>query len=227
MRIYYQGQLDFFCAVYATINALGILGPIPLVSARNAFADILDGIAGHKELWEATTRNDSDFYWLVKYALAWFTTSKGFPKYSVSQPFVQRDASFSSEEALNLTTAVPYKQRSAVRAHPNTIWHTLENWLPRQRPPGSGAEDGNAQKRAVILRFHRYMRPDTSPFVMHWSAADTLTDDELLLRDASCEQSALHSLARKEVVFQPDDIHGGALLHIEPESLFLIERTPS
>jgi len=225
MPIYHQGQLDFFCAVYAAINALGILRPISLAPARNAFADILEGIAGHKRLWEATTRNASDFHWLVKYSLARLMRSEGFPVYSVTQPFHPADP-FSPEASLDLNMAAPYRPVSSQRVAPRSIWHVLENWLPRRRPGDNPAED-SARKRAAILRFQRYMRPGTPPFVLHWSAADALTDAELLLRDASREQDALHSLPREQVVFHADGIHSNALLHIEPESLFLLEHAPS
>jgi hypothetical protein len=72
MKAYHQGELDFFCALYAFINGLKLTGGLNLADARLIFAQALREISAYPILWQALLDNDSDFYWLLNYLLGSF-----------------------------------------------------------------------------------------------------------------------------------------------------------
>jgi hypothetical protein len=78
MKAYHQGELDFFCALYAFINGLKLIGGMSLADARLVFAQTLREISAYPVLWQALLDNDSDYYWLLSYLFGRFGQNKPF-----------------------------------------------------------------------------------------------------------------------------------------------------
>ncbi len=217
MQRFYQGQLDFFCAAYAVINALTALHGITLTQARALLATALSDISHHPDLWKATLNNDTDFHWLAEYMLLWCSKGSSYPV-SVMRPFApERDI---PESAGDLALARPY--RDPVPSTPDSvlIWSALEDWLPSTRvQPRAGSA-----RRAAILRFHRYIRFVPSPVVSHWSVTDCHHEGVFQLRDASKEENALYCIDRDATVFAPELVTEKSPVRVEPESIFFLER---
>lgn len=222
MQRYYQGQLDFFCAIYAVINALTALYGLNLSQARTLFATMLSDIAGHPGLWHATLTNKTDFHWLTEHMLHACTKGQSYPV-RVFRPFTfERDL---SEKAADLGNARAYSEASYdydLRKPENApvLWQAFTQFLPDlPTQPRAGTA-----RRVAILRFHRYMRFVEEPVVSHWSVADRRHEGILHLRDASKEESALYSLDPAVTVFAPELISETQNVRIEPESIYFIER---
>jgi hypothetical protein len=77
MKAYHQGQLDFFCGLYAFINCLKLIGVLNLEAARQIFAQALREISAHPTPWQALLDNDSDYYWLMRYLFGRFGREPG------------------------------------------------------------------------------------------------------------------------------------------------------
>jgi hypothetical protein len=77
MKAYHQGQLDFFCGLYAFINCLKLIGGLNLEAARGIFAQALREISAYPLLWQALLDNDSDYYWLMRYLFGRFGHKPG------------------------------------------------------------------------------------------------------------------------------------------------------
>jgi hypothetical protein len=77
MKAYHQGQLDFFCGLYAFINCLKLIGGLNLEAARQVFAQALLEISAHPIPWQALLDNDSDYYWLMRYLFGRFGHKPG------------------------------------------------------------------------------------------------------------------------------------------------------
>lgn len=217
MQRFYQGQLDFFCAIYAVINALTALYAINLSQARSLFATALADIAKHPVLWRATLCNETDFHWLTDYLLL---ACGKIPSYPVraTRPFADRTEI--PESAANLAGIPTQRTTSAAVTDPDVIWAALEDWLPRTRTqPRAGSA-----RHVAILRFHRYIRYLDQPIVSHWSMMDCHHDGVFQLRDASKEENALYSLDRDESVFAEQFVSGKKPVLIEPESVYFVER---
>lgn len=96
------------------------------------------------------------------------------------------------------------------------------------QPSGAQVFDRCAQwltagaKRAVILRFLRYLTPEAPPVNRHWTTAHLADEDELHLFDCSHEAGAIYSIPRKGFVTHTHDIHAACLLCIEPASIRFI-----
>ncbi|CAK7001988.1 MAG: hypothetical protein DELT_00067 [Desulfovibrio sp.] len=222
MQRYYQGQLDFFCAIYAVINALTALYGINLTQARALLATILSDVSRHPGLWEATLLNETDFHWLADHMLLACARSPSYPV-RVSRPFTCDHEI--SETALDLANArayceTPYDYGLRKPQNAPILWQAFTSFLPEMpEQPRAGTA-----KRVAMLRFHRYIRYVDTPVVSHWSVADYRRDGLLHLRDASKEESALYSLDPAVTVFAPELISETHTVRIEPESVYFIER---
>ena len=69
MKAYHQGQLDFFCAVHAFINALKLLAGLDLADGRRILGETLREFSVRPLLWEPFLNNHTDHYWVVRYLL--------------------------------------------------------------------------------------------------------------------------------------------------------------
>ena len=78
MKIYHQGQLDFFCAIYAVINAINITHGISVQDGRHILAACINELAEYKKILEALTGNATDHHWIVGYLLGRFCRSGRF-----------------------------------------------------------------------------------------------------------------------------------------------------
>ena len=217
MQRYYQGQLDFFCAVYAVINALTALYAISLSQARSLFASVLADVAQHPVLWRATLCNETDFHWLTDYMLLACGKGTSYPV-RVYRPFADRTEI--PDSAGVLSSSLVQRETAAAITDPDLIWPALEEWLPKTRvQPRAGMA-----RRVAVLRFHRYIRYLDRPIVSHWSMADCHHGGIFQLRDASKEENALYSLDREVSVFAPELVSDKHPVRIEPESLYFLER---
>jgi len=217
MQRFYQGQLDFFCAAYAVINALTALYGINLSQARATLASALSDISRHPELWQATLYNDTDFHWLVEYMLFVCSKSVTVPV-QVVRPFA--DCRELSESIVELAKAKSYLSFRKPVSDTDAIWDALAEWLPDTYiQPRAGSA-----RQVVIVRFHRYIRYSSRPIVSHWSVMDCHHAGIFQLRDASKEENALYSLDREVSVFAEEQISEKFQVRIEPESLFFIKR---
>lgn len=75
MTPYHQGQLDFFCAVYAYINGVRLLYGAQLTQAREILATALSEISARPALWHALITNNTDHHWVLPYMLGRFSAS--------------------------------------------------------------------------------------------------------------------------------------------------------
>lgn len=217
MHRFYQGQLDFFCAIYAVINALTALYGISLSQARSLFATALADIAKQPVLWRATLCSETDFYWVVDYMLLNCAKGSSYP-IRATRPFADRTEI--SESAADLDGISTEREVGPAITDPDIIWPALEGWLPKtQVQPRAGAA-----RRIALLRFHRYIRYMDRPIVSHWSMMDCHYGGVFQLRDASKEESALYSLDRGETVFSPKLVSEKNPIRIEPESVYFMER---
>lgn len=222
MQRYYQGQLDFFCAIYAVINALTALYGLSLSQARALFASMLSDISGHPGLWKATLSNGTDFHWLTEHMLLACARGQSYP-IRVFRPFTETHEL--SESAADLAAArsyceAPLDEISHRPENAPALWKAFTDFLPQsEMPPKSGTA-----RRVAVLRFHRYMRFFENPVVSHWTVADRHQNDVLHLRDASKEENALYSLARNATVFSPELVSPEQNVRVEPESVYFIER---
>lgn len=222
MQRFYQGQLDFFCAVYAVINALTALYGINLAQGRALFASMLYDISKHPGLWRTTLENKTDFHWLAEHML--FACQKGssYPL-RVHRPFASvRDI---PERAADLALAGAFTD---VACHDDfarpgggkAMWAELEQWLA-----GADAQPrAGTVRRVAVLRFHRYMRLVDTPIVSHWSVADHHHKGVIHLRDASKEENAVYSFDKDATAFSRDGVSETRFVRIEPESVFFVER---
>lgn len=64
--------MDFFCGIYAVINAIGLTHKINLSQSRGILATCLAELSGCPELWAAFLSNATDQHWLVEYLLGRF-----------------------------------------------------------------------------------------------------------------------------------------------------------
>lgn len=222
MQRFHQGQLDFFCAVYAVINALNALYGINLTQARTLFATILSDISRHPALWHITLTNNTDFHWLVAHMLLGCRKGASYPV-RVFRPFMrEREIPESAAELADACSFI-LEADGAVLFHPQNAapaWAALEKWLPETaaRPRAGTA------RRVALVRFHRYMRHVEAPVVSHWSVMDYREGGTFHLRDASKEENALYSLDRAVTVFAPALVTEKHTVRIEPESVYFVER---
>lgn len=101
---------------------------------------------------------------------------------------------------------------TALQREVSSVWAELAAWL--QSPLAL------REKRAAILRFHRFLPGYPQPVVSHWTTAHALQNDTLLLHDASAEQGSIFELEYRALTPQGTE---RPLLRIVPESLILIK----
>lgn len=219
MQRFYQGQLDFFCAIYAVVNALTALYGINLTQARALFASILYDISRYPDLWRTTLANKTDFHWLAAHMLLACGKGSSYPL-TVFRPFADEQALPESAADLGLAEAYAAPSPRANALEPRLIWSALEDWLPATRvQPRAGSA-----RRVAVLRFHRYIRYVETPIISHWTVADHHHGGVLHLRDASKEDNALHSLGSEVTAFTTEQVSEERTIRIEPESVFFLER---
>lgn len=222
MQRFYQGQLDFFCAVYAVVNALTALYGISLTQARALFASILADISAHPGLWRMTLANKTDFHWLVAHMLLACAKGTSYPV-RVFRPFTPEKEL--PESAADLSRARAHAEIRADKKlllpeNAAPLWDTLEQWLPHTpEQPRAGMAS-----RVVLFRFHRYLRFMNDPVVSHWSVMDHHYDGLFHLRDASKEENALYKLDKSVTVFASALITEKHNVRIEPDSVHFVER---
>ena len=78
LQPFHQGQLDFFCAIYAVINALRLTGDAGLAEGREILAESLREVAARPLLWDAVLTNQTDYYWLLRWMFGHFGRKSGF-----------------------------------------------------------------------------------------------------------------------------------------------------
>lgn len=215
MRIFYQGQLDFFCGIYAVLNALQLVHGLTLGRARDLFAGLLTELPRHERVWQTTLRNETDFYWMVEYMLA--AAQREFPL-RVTRPFSREPLAATGlpEELDHARLRLPEAEREG-GTDIAALWRALEAHLPE------GPLEGNSG-RAVVLRFHRFLAFSDLPVISHWSCGSRVLGDILALRDASKEEGALHSLTKGELALRRSEVGPARPVLLEPRSLFFLER---
>ena len=222
MQRFYQGQLDFFCAIYAVINALTALYGISLTQGRALFATILSDISQHSELWHATLENGTDFHWLVEHMALACQKGTSCPV-RVHRPFAAvRDI---PESAADLDFAQKFTDGGCSAAYSSfnrshILWEKMEEWLLcTPVKPRAGT-----LRHVALLRFHRYIPFVETPIVSHWSVADYHHNGIIYLRDASKEENAVYSFDKEATAFSREGISDVCNVYIEPESVFFMER---
>lgn len=220
MQRYHQGQLDFFCAVYAVVNAINALYTLSLAQVRALFATILADISKYPDLWQATLLNETDFHWLAAHMLLACGRGNSYPV-RVFRPFhPEREIPPAAASLENARLHLDLMETNANPPDPDAIWAALDAWLPETRvQPRAGSA-----RQVAILRFHRYMRHCNEPVVSHWTVADHRHSGLIHLRDASREENALYSLDRDQTVFHPQALSAAACIRIEPESIYFVAR---
>lgn len=216
MKAFYQGQLDYFCAMYAVLNALQICHGIRPRDASRIMARTLKQVSATHLHWQATLDNSTDFHWLPLWML--HSVSRQFPLH-VERPFALAGEAKSWRMPHDQVT--PFDQLSLNRREertgktvpPDNVAETIRQWLD------------NGMFRSVLLRFHRHLPFKGEPLVSHWSTGREVQDSTLLLLDASKEESALHSLPLGNMCTATEDLTQKCLIRIEPDSVYLIERT--
>lgn len=221
MRRYLQGTLDFACGIYAVINALACMFSIDLTEARRLFQDIHIDLASRPELFTRYARNETDHYWLVRYMLSRVTRC---PRYGLAmfQPFsnclLPEGKGTEAIEDLQVDFYLPEAEEAdgpaslkGARQEAQAVWQALEIWFCEP--------EARLEKRAAILRFHRFLPSIPQPVVSHWTTGQALVDKTLLLHDASSEFGALLEIEQSSILPPGNE---RAFVRIVPESLLLL-----
>jgi hypothetical protein len=106
----------------------------------------------------------------------------------------------------------PTDEENGAVPGPEETWQAIHDWL-----------DGSL-RRAVLVRFFRYLQPDEPPVNRHWSTISHLENGSLRLYDASHEPDAIQRIGKHEFVTNTADIRQGYLLYLEPCSLRFMEK---
>jgi hypothetical protein len=253
-RPYLQGQLDFFCAVYAVINALRLLHGLNLEQGRGILGTVLDELSACPPLWRAVLHNGTDFYGLVDYLLGRFcgtgpwslrlarlpeSPPAGLPAFAApagDMPCL--DLRSPPARSLEALASDLYRPESAawsreggakeVDACPawsvEALWRLLRGWLPGRRLLDFGSS--GPLTRCVLLRFHRYLPGRGGPLISHWSVGRFFAGSTLHLYDCTAAGSGVQSLPLRESAVHPGDIAAPRLLGLEPQSLYFLEKAP-
>lgn len=220
MRQYYQGTLDFACALYAVINSLAVTHDLGLARGGAMYTGTMEEIARRPPLWHSFLYNKTDHYWVVRYLLARWCTRPPV-HYTLLQPFSscllpQEDTLYLENVALYLPEAYAGGAgyfHPGVEEEQKRVWETMADWL--------GNNEG--ENRTVIFRFHRFLPQMAQPVVSHWTTGRSVLGNTLMLHDASAEKSALQHITRGSL-FGRVDARPSVL--IAPESVVLLERAP-
>ncbi|MDR2124848.1 MAG: hypothetical protein LBP38_07725 [Desulfovibrio sp.] len=220
MRRYLQGTLDFTCAVYAVINAVGCVRDLRLQEARGIFSATLDAFAARPLLWSAFIGNNTDHYWVIRYMLQRWCLMPPRPQ------AVFRPGGFacpvSDADAEPDASSVYLPERLPPRgpeSPPGRLSDTARREAEAVRDALQGAlQNGITPGRAVLARFHSFLPGVASPLVSHWTCIRSADSATLYLKDSSSEKDAVHCIGY-------DDLLPGAglpKLRIVPESLYLL-----
>jgi hypothetical protein len=223
MRRYYQGTLDFACGVYAVINTLSRTHEIDLAEARRLFAEAQEAIAARPELFSLFIHNATDHYWVVRFMLAHVLATRPYAL-ECFQPFSEALRLWGTpDDILDEAGERPYLPErespegptalEASRLEAEQVWRSLALWL--------GERAAEREKRAAILRFHRFLPHYPHPVVSHWTTARALLGETIALHDASSEPGALLELEKAVLLPQGKE---RSLVRIVPESLLFIRR---
>ncbi|MDR2669611.1 MAG: hypothetical protein LBC14_06645 [Desulfovibrio sp.] len=220
MRRYLQGTLDFACAVYAVINAVGCVRDLRLPEARDIFSATLVDFAVRPLLWAAFTSNNTDHYWVIRYMLRrWCMTSPRRLEISCPGSFAcpvsdadaepNIDSAYLPERLPPRGPESPYGGFSdAARREAKAVCDALRKALQSGVTPG----------RAVLARFHRFLPGVAAPLVSHWTCINSVDTATLYLKDSSAEKEAVHSIRYDELLPEAEL----PKLRIVPESLYLL-----
>ncbi|MDR2162156.1 MAG: hypothetical protein LBO77_08490 [Desulfovibrio sp.] len=219
MRQYFQGTLDFACALYALLNALALLRRLDLSGARDLFQGLFEELPSHPVLWRAFLRNETDHYWLVRHCLGRWRSIPSLACHA-EQPFASCLLPLPGDSLgaarLHLPEAAPPRGPSGpglAAEEAGAVWAVLASSLAFSNVTASTGP-------VALFRFHRFLPGMALPVVSHWTCACLLRDDVLHLRDASCEKEALHRINKRDCL--------GALspppVRIVPESLLFLRR---
>jgi hypothetical protein len=111
---------------------------------------------------------------------------------------------------LHVQTPFPPPEEGGSTPCPEATWQAIHAWL-----------DGSL-RRAVLLRFFRYLLPEDPPVNRHWSSISHLENGSLRLYDASHEPEAVQRIGKDEFVTDTAMIRQKQLIYIDPHSLRLI-----
>lgn len=250
---YHQGQLDFFCAIYAFINALRLMFGIQLNQAREILATALDEISAQPRLWEAMLRNQTDHHWVVPYLLGRFCNGPSLGLRAATLPLGKPKelSTWGIQDWLGLSRPAPCKLediavgdlhselmefgpdlainglRKPVEAYSkwqtSELWPVLQNWLPSRGLFGKFGSS-HKQKRCLILRFHRFISYQPAPIVSHWSTGQEFHKETMQLYDCTANRQATHSLAAAGLALHPGELDQRRCLALELSSLYFLEK---
>lgn len=252
MKAYYQGQLDFFCSIYAYINVLKLHYGINLHHGRQILAQVLEEVSAYPRLWNALLRNDSDFYWLTDYMLGRFSLYDAWRlntcKLCDMDVGIARNAAAHDLAGLMNLQKPPVLDLAGAEAGSlyfdprsfslerdmslpkgavwsvKTLWPLLQDWLPSAGLFKSLRDKaGRTRKRSVILRFHRFIMGQPRPLISHWTVAHEFNRSTLALFDCTASTDAIHALPEKECALDLEGIGQEVHLGVEPESVIFLE----
>lgn len=219
MRRYLQGTLDFCCGIYAVLNALSCLYSIDLNAGRTMFRETLLEFSACENVWRRFLANDTDHYWVVRHMLGRWCS--GAYAATVSQPF--SDALAIRDESLRFASMyLPENDNpegpdslADCYAQAAEVWGTLRSELPRR------SRGNMTSGRVGVLRFHRFLPGVPQPVVSHWTTVKDVTEQAVMLHDASAEQGALFTLDKGTLM---PFIKRRPLVRIVPESIVILSR---
>ena len=277
LKPYHQGQLDYFCAIYALINVLRLTHGIHLAQGRGILNGALREISGHALLWRSLLQNRTDSYWLMDYLLGNFCREGPLALRVAKLPSMPplpcglKEADFTDHGAsarrrrglgvhvaglddeqfinwLGLRAPEPVALAALGEADLRRIkgefecaaplrsdvpasakWNrdelraVLRRWLP-----GEGVfkalSGETAQKRSLLLRFHRFLPFERFPLISHWSTVRSINLDTLRLYDCTADKHAIHRLPLRRCAVCPEELNNKRLFGLEIESVYFIER---
>lgn len=106
----------------------------------------------------------------------------------------------------DLLVGAPFGVRTAVPV--DQLWGTLQRWLSQPR-------------RAAVLRFVRPLALPGEPVIRHWTTAEAVRDDVIVLFDCSKEPSAIREIKKDKMLAEPDGLRPG-LVYVDPSSIRLL-----
>lgn len=252
MHPYHQGQLDFFCAVYAYINALRLLYGVQLTQGREILATALSEISARPRLWRAFITNSTDHHWVPPYLLGRFSASGplalrvGLLPETSPGPSPGPRPTFVRPESLNLdeldesrmwrpgvefgphlpgpgrSGPVPERPERAWRLE--EVWRIMQDWLPARKFLGVFGPAAR-QERCLLLRFHRFLPYQSGPpLISHWSTGQDFSKGSLNLFDCTASKEATHSLDPAESALYPEELGGKRLFALETQSVYFLEK---
>jgi hypothetical protein len=244
---YHQGHLDFFCAVYALINALRLTHGLRLEQAREILNRTLLEISQKPPLWTAFLQDQTDFYWLVDYILGRFCRRGRLAlRMAKLPPFPARPEA--EQGLLQLKPENPphvpleelreehlfrreakFESPGLTSSRPERgwriqdLWPFLRDWLP-ERGFFSSRQEEKTQERCLLLRFHRFLPSQALPLISHWSTGWFFFRGTLQLYDCTQNKEGTQSLPPQECALYREDLEQGRLLLLEPESIYFLEK---